>query len=87
MSETIPNNLWEAIQKLDKSLSKEDKEYLLENGTLSVHHSLGRWIRNNWGLWDEKNCVHPATKKQRDLLFSKIKEEGYEWDANKKEIN
>ena len=28
----------------------------------------------------------PATKEQRDLLFSKMKEAGYEWDANKKEL-
>lgn len=29
--------------------------------------------------------VHPATKEQRDLLFQKMKEVGYEWDADKKE--
>jgi hypothetical protein len=28
----------------------------------------------------------PATKEQRDLLFAKMKEEGYEWDADKKEL-
>ena len=30
--------------------------------------------------------VNPATKEQRDLLFSKMKEAGYEWDAEKKEL-
>ena len=30
--------------------------------------------------------VTPATKEQRDLLFQKIKEAGYEWDAYKKEL-
>jgi len=30
--------------------------------------------------------VIPATKEQRDLLFQKIKESGYEWDAEKKEL-
>jgi len=30
--------------------------------------------------------VHPATKEQRDTLFAKMKEEGYEWDAEKKEL-
>ena len=30
--------------------------------------------------------IHPATKEQRDLLFQKIKENGYEWDAEKKEL-
>lgn len=53
--EKIPNNLFEAIQELDKSLSKDDKEYLLENGALSLHHSLGRSIRNHWGLWDKED--------------------------------
>lgn len=28
--------------------------------------------------------ISPATKEQRDLLFQKIKEDGYEWDAEKK---
>ena len=30
--------------------------------------------------------VVPATKEQRDLLFQKMKEAGYEWDAEKKEL-
>lgn len=30
--------------------------------------------------------VHPATKEQRDLLFQKMKEASYEWDADKKEL-
>ena len=30
--------------------------------------------------------IMPATKEQRDLLFQKMKEEGYEWDAEKKEL-
>ena len=51
----MPNNLLQAIEYLDKELTKQDKEYLLEHGALSVHHSLGRWIRNNWGLWDEED--------------------------------
>lgn len=31
------------------------------------------------------NC-HPATKEQRELLLTKLKESGHEWDADKKEI-
>lgn len=30
--------------------------------------------------------IYPATKEQRDTLFAKIKEAGYEWDGNKKEL-
>ena len=34
------------------------------------------WTRN----------FHPATKEQRNRLFQKIKEAGYEWDSEKKEL-
>ena len=34
--------------------------------------------------WTEN--LHPATKEQRDLLFQKMYEAGYEWDAGKKEL-
>ena len=30
--------------------------------------------------------IYPATKEQRDLLFKKMKEADYEWDAEKKEL-
>ena len=28
-------------------------------------------------------CIKPATKKERDLLFTKLKETGYEWEESK----
>ena len=30
--------------------------------------------------------IHPATKEQRDTLFARMKDEGYGWDAEKKEL-
>jgi hypothetical protein len=45
---------------------------------------------NNFSISDtgefDSNYVHPATKEQRDTLFAKIKEAGYEWDADMKEL-
>lgn len=38
------------------------------------------------GYWETSRAVHPATKEERDLLFQKMKEAGYEWDAKKKEL-
>lgn len=35
----------------------------------------------------KRNKICPATKEQRDILFQKMKETGYEWDANKKKLN
>jgi hypothetical protein len=40
---------------------------------------------DNWYFGKEAK-VYPATKEQRDLLFQKMKEAGYEWDAEKKEL-
>lgn len=48
---TIPNTVEEAISTLDAMLSDEDKDYLKEHGAISMHSDLGRWIRNEWGLW------------------------------------
>lgn len=43
-------------------------------------------FRVNFSLVFEGNCVCPATKQERDLLFTKMLEVGYEWDAAKKEL-
>lgn len=48
----------------------------LLHGTNPVH----------FGEPDKDNDYRPATKEQRDLLFKKMKEAGYEWDADKKEL-
>lgn len=36
--------------------------------------------------WTENIDIKPSTKEQRDLLFAKMKETGYEWDSKKKEL-
>jgi hypothetical protein len=42
---------------------------------------------NKWFFVDfSDNALTPATQEQRGLLFAKMKEEGYEWDAGKKEL-
>lgn len=38
------------------------------------------------GHWLINNKSKPATKEQRDILFQKMKEACYEWDADKKEL-
>lgn len=46
-------------------------------------HSSDFYLKGTYNLDDG---FHPATKEQRDLLFQKMKEAGYEWDAEKKEL-
>ena len=38
------------------------------------------------GFWESVRGVKPSTKEQRDLLFQKMKEAGYEFDFEKKEL-
>ena len=48
-------------------------------------NTLGRFQTGAEHHWTSKK-VYPATKEQRDLLFQKIKEAGYKWDAEKLEL-
>ena len=50
----IPKTIEQAFTELDNMLQQDDKQYIIDNGSISVHHTLGRWIRNNWNLWDEE---------------------------------
>lgn len=50
----------------------------------SISMEVFRPTNNRWFFSSDYLC--PATKKQRDLLFQKMKEAGYEWDVEKKEL-
>jgi len=41
---------------------------------------------NEGDIGHDSSNLHPATKEQRDLLFSKMKEGGYEWSEETKEL-
>lgn len=48
-------------------------------------NTLGKFQTGVEHHWTGKK-VYPATKEQRDLLFQKVKEAGYEWDAEKNKL-
>lgn len=64
----IPKTMEDAFLFLDENLSDDDKKYLILNGPLSVHHSLGRWIRNNWDLWNDDSELHSTNPLKFSLL-------------------
>lgn len=64
------------VSYVNKTTGKVDVNCLLENNNFKVG--------NYYNLDTIK--PHPATKEQSDLLFQKMHEAGYEWDANKKEL-
>lgn len=49
-----PSNIEECMAALMERLSKEDQADILKmskNDLAMLHHNLGQWIRNSWGLW------------------------------------
>jgi hypothetical protein len=67
-----PTTLEETYIYLNQIFSDEEKYSFMtlpeEEATIRLHHGLGRWIRNNWGLWGnsklrkyllEKGLQHP----------------------------
>lgn len=49
----IPKNLNESISTLKQMVDKTDQDKIAsgELSTIVGHHGIGRWMRNNWGLW------------------------------------
>lgn len=63
---------------------KETDEYDVVISYCDYHSQFGFNAKGD-SMAYRAECI-PASKEQRDLLFSKMKEAGYEWDAEKKEL-
>ena len=74
----------------------DDTEIIVMCSGINIHNNVDSYCRYNSKLGfntyitnvldAEHDFITPATKEQRDILFQKIKEAGYEWDAEKKEL-
>lgn len=62
------------------------KMYSIVDAHCFVDSAGGFYLDGEFGYTEKGNSIHPATKEQRDLLFRQMKEEGYEWDSEKKEL-
>jgi len=63
-----PTTLEECFVALrEMATDPTDLIYFQLEGASAYHHGLGRWIRNNWGLW-----------KQEGPLYGKLKALGLE---------
>ncbi|MEK6829872.1 MAG: DUF6794 domain-containing protein [Nanoarchaeota archaeon] len=96
MSEDIikPNNLSECFEHLDKIISEsEDADWFKstdeEDAVIQSHHGLGRWIRNNWGLWSKDSKLFEYLSKlglHHPDDMSSIILKSYHRHLNKKEL-
>lgn len=92
----IPKDINEAIDSLDIILSTEDKRHIADSLSLDdfravCHHSLGMWIRNNWGLWGgsrlqryflDRKVIHPDDMSDQILkAYYKKKIQGLDYSV------
>ena len=63
---------------------KHDKDYVYFYCGVNLEDAFIEATEND--IWNSNIKVYPATKEQRDLLFSKMKDACYAWDSDKKEI-
>ena len=87
-------HLWTIQDAKDGDVLKEDScmfivEKMKSEGTAIIYCCLfddGDFDLIGSTLSFDVDSTYPATKEQRNLLFQKMKEEGYEWDVDKKEL-
>jgi len=89
--------LWTIQDAKDGDVLACNEEILLfKSYSIQGRISLYCWYNGQTNNFHSKEVVDtllttrykicPATKEQRDLLFAKMKEAGYEWDGEKKEL-
>lgn len=68
---SIPTNLEECFDALKGLLSFEDQTWLIQtNNPHQLHHSLGRYLRSNWKLWQEESPLHQWFKTTYGLFHA-----------------
>lgn len=85
----IPKTIEDATLELISMINDEDKKRIKnkEISASSLHHTLGTWVRNNWGLWtgsilseklSNKGIVHPDDMSY-ELINNMIKSIRYDY--------
>ena len=70
MKKYIPKNIVAALTILDQIVDESDKKHFMEieeDDMSGLHHTGGRFIRNNWGLWDEESPLHKWFKETHGI--------------------
>lgn len=59
-----PKTLDEAIKTLIDNIPEDSKQELRDGdiAIAAIHHTVGRGIRNDWGLWDINSDLHKHFK-------------------------
>lgn len=77
----IPNSFQECNEAFNKLLKPAEQIHFMnlpKNELTKLHHTFGRWIRNNWGLWIDgllyKDMMAQGFQHSDDMSGTIIKE-------------
>lgn len=68
LREVRPKTIQEAIEIIAGGLNGEELQFIRTHTPSEVHHTVGRHIRNDWGLWVEKTPLVQNFKKRFKLF-------------------
>lgn len=65
--DSVPSTIKAAVDMMVAGLTDEDREFIKQaESVVSCHHTVGRYIRNNWSLWDNSTPLkHDAATKYK----------------------
>lgn len=97
IEDNSPNNLSECIDMLMSALEPQNKAFIKIDGCVSLHHTIGRAIRNEWHLWNPAGKLNRWFRQELgighaddiitivlDAVTAKLRNEEYSaWEASK----
>jgi hypothetical protein len=68
--DSVPSTFDQAVQAIIKAFEPEDLAHVIacessDRAAASAHNSLGRWMRNNWSLWGDRDTPLRADFRKR----------------------
>jgi hypothetical protein len=55
--DSVPSTIEAAVDQLVASLTDQDREQIRQSDSIGLHHSSGRFLRNNWSLWEPSTPI------------------------------
>lgn len=60
----VPSTFEAAVEAIASKLHEHERKFVLrapssQDAAVQTHHAFGRWLRNNWSLWDSYGAEEP----------------------------
>lgn len=70
--DSVPSTVESAVDAVISSLTDEEKQYIHNQPSESIHFSAGMHIRNSWSLWEQDTPLKETLSLNMVLLILMI---------------